>query len=679
LLAADTGLPLDLSDVEWRTLDGTNNNLELPDQGAARTQQIRFGYGDRFPDENGDQIITAPQGENPRTISNELHAQSGDVLSERQLTDWIFTWGQFVTHDMDLTLTGTQWNVLSDGSTGNFNIPVTDPGDPLFPFIPFNRSEFAEGTGENDVRRDVVNSVTSYIDASQVYGSDAERAAALRTFEGGKLLLDANGMLPLNDVGLPNDDALGLGDELFLAGDIRANEQVGLTASHTLFAREHNRLADQIAETYPDLTDEEIYQFARRIVGAQMQIITYEEYLPAMLGFDLAPSPEDAVYNSETDASITNSFAHGAFRFGHSQISEESLLVNGDGETVDSIGIRDAFFNPDFFKSDPANLDLLLKGLASQVAQENDLLHVDGVRNNLFGPPGAGGLDLAALDIQRGRDHGLPDYNNLRDRYGLEAVTSFAEITSDPEIQAKLEEVFGNVDNIDLFTGALAEDHLPGSSAGELIHAIVGNQFERLRDGDRFFYTQDAFLQSEEVARVIDLETVTLANIIRWNTGVSNIQDNVFFESSVLIVEAPESGASVSIIVNERFVTVIDNETGGIIARQSQDDVSRVIFAGSNSSQDTVNLFMANANSSLENGVEVYGGDSADDVLRLYGRLAHDDFTVSNGAASVNENDVLFSDIESLEIATLLGRDTVDVEDDLPFDVIVRLWHDPTS
>ena len=194
------------------------------------------------------------------------------------------------------------------------------------------------------------------------------------------------------------------------------------------------------------------------------------------------------------------------FRFGHSQINEATLLVNNTGQTVGSLSIRDAFFNPNFLKDDPANVGRMLKGLASQVGQENDLLLVDGIRNNLFGPPGAGGLDLAALDIQRGRDHGLPDYNNLRDTYGLARVTSFAEISSDPAIQAKLQQLFGNVDNIDPFVGALAEDHLPGSSVGPLINAVVGNQFERLRDGDRFFYTNDAFLQSDAVRRILDLD-----------------------------------------------------------------------------------------------------------------------------------------------------------------------------
>ena len=85
---------IDLTAIEWRTINGTNNNEAFPNQGAAETQQIRFGYGDRFVDDNGDVIITPPQRANPRTISNAIHSQSASVASERGLTDWIFQWGQ---------------------------------------------------------------------------------------------------------------------------------------------------------------------------------------------------------------------------------------------------------------------------------------------------------------------------------------------------------------------------------------------------------------------------------------------------------------------------------------------------------------------------------------------------------------------------------------------------------
>jgi hypothetical protein len=693
---------INLTGVEWRTIDGTGNNAALPTQGAAETEQIRFGYGNRFPDDNGDFIITAPQRANPRTISNAIHAQAGSAPSQRGLTDWAFQWGQWITHDLDLTRTGAQFDRRSDGTVGDFRIPIEDPNDPLGPRpIPFNRSEFAPGTGVNGENREVVNSITSYIDASLVYGSDAVRAAALRTFQGGRLKTSAGGLLPLNTPGLPNADQFGAGAALFLAGDVRANEQIGLTVVHTLFVREHNRLAARIAQLQPHLNDEQIYQLARRLVGAEIQKITYEEYLPAMLGYDFAPDAADAAYRTDVDASITNSFAHAIFRFGHSQISERTQLVNNAGQTVGSLSIRDAFFNPDILKDNPGNVGRILKGLASQVGQENDLLLVDGIRNNLFGPPGAGGLDLAALDIQRGRDHGLPDYNNLRGNYGLEEVTRFDQISSDPAVQAMLEQLYGNVDNIDAFVGALAEDHLPGSSAGPLIHAVVANQFSRLRDGDRFFYTEDPLLSSAEVRQILDLDGVTLAQVIRWNTGVTNLQDNVFFDKSVLIYEAPDAGANVSVIAAAGFVSIVDNQTGRVLALRSLDDVSSVVLVGSDTAADVFNMFLGAANGGLEGGVTAYAGDSAADRLNVFGLpFINDTFGVTGGTVSanmtavndsdvvversveardvaVNGNRVLGTGFETTRLVTLGGSDAI--LDPLSLALVANVWNPLSS
>ncbi|MEZ6079368.1 MAG: peroxidase family protein [Pirellulaceae bacterium] len=141
-------------------------------------------------------------------------------------------------------------------------------------------------------------------------------------------------------------------------------------------------------------------------------------------------------------------------------------------------------------------IDTLLKYEASTQAQEVDLEVVDSLRNALFGPPGSGGLDLAALNIRRGRDHGLSDYNTTRQAYGLRAVNSFAEITSDVDLQDKLEPLYGDVNNIDLWVGLLAEDHVRGSSVGELTQTIIVDQFGRLRVGDRFWY-ENTFRGSE--------------------------------------------------------------------------------------------------------------------------------------------------------------------------------------
>ncbi|MFM8425647.1 MAG: peroxidase family protein, partial [Chloroflexota bacterium] len=175
--------------------------------------------------------------------------------------------------------------------------------------------------------------------------------------------------------------------------------------------------------------------------------------------------------------------------------------------------------------------------LASDNAQEIDPIVVDDVRNFLFGEPGQGGFDLASLNIQRGRDHGLADYNTVREAYGLERITSFDQITSDPALQAKLASTYGSVDNIDLWIGGLAEDHLPDSSMGETFTAILVDQFVRLRAGDRFWYQYS--LPNRLVQQI---ENTTLADIIRRNTDITKLQENVFFfNASTVMVELSET------------------------------------------------------------------------------------------------------------------------------------------
>src|SRR5215212_8533946 len=534
-----------------RTIDGTSNNLTPGriTQGAANTDILRFGYAGDYPDGYGDQIYgtaSTPVRPNARTISNTLSAQNGSVPNNRNLSDWVVQWGQFLTHDMDLTTTSSANNALFSGGVGNFSIPITAANDPLGPnAIPFNRSNYNPNTGTTalvptppgappgapNLRpnwREQINSVTSYIDASNVYGSDATRANALRTFSDGKLVTSANGLLPgINTAGLANDDPLGLGNQLFLAGDIRANEQAGLTATHALFIREHNRLAGLIKTNSPASNDETIYQTARKIVGAEMQAITYKEFLPALMG-PSAPSPAAFAYNNNVDASITNSFSTAFFRFGHSMQSPEIKLTDNSGATVGSLSLRSAFFNPSILKNDPGKVDLILKGLASQVSQENDVLLVDDIRNFLFGPPGAGGLDLGALDIQRGRDHGILDFNALRPAYGLQPLNSVNALTSDPALRTKLLAVYGNINNIDAFIGGIAENHIPGTSIGPMLMASFQDQFSRLRDGDRFFYTGDAELRAALIGSIINIDTIRLSDIIALNTGINNLQPNVF-------------------------------------------------------------------------------------------------------------------------------------------------------
>ena len=183
----------------------------------------------------------------------------------------------------------------------------------------------------------------------------------------------------------------------------------------------------------------------------------------------------------------------------------------------------------------------MLLGLASQEAQEVDILIVNDVRNVLAGPPGVAGLDLAAFDIQRGRDHGLPSYNETRVGLGLSAVTSFADITSDVFVQERFASIYDSVDDIDLWIGGLAENHFNGGIVGELFHTIIADQFSRTRDGDRFFYLNDDHLLS----LAPDIGSTTLSDIIRRNSTITNIQDNAF----VVAKDVPEPSAMFSLLV----------------------------------------------------------------------------------------------------------------------------------
>ena len=338
-------------------------------------------------------------------------------------------------------------------------------------------------------------------------------------------------LLPLNTLGLPNDNPTRIQPEnkLFVAGDVRANEQVGLTAAHTLFVREHNRLAEEIGQQLdngdPELVDlfEEsglsegdfIYEAARRVVGAEIQAITYNEFLPLLLGNNALGNYSG--YDPTVDAGISNEFSTAAFRFGHTMLSP--TLQNG---TDDGLELRDTFFNPNLVQE--GGVDSLLLGLASQEAQEVDAQVIDDVRNFLFGAPGSGGLDLPSLNIQRGRDHGIGSYTEVREDLGLDPITNFAQITSDPEVQAQLESAYGSVDQVDLWVGGLAEDHVNGAIVGETFQVILLDQFTRLRDGDRFYYENDQLLS----VLAPDIEDTTLSDVILANSSITSIQDNAF-------------------------------------------------------------------------------------------------------------------------------------------------------
>ncbi|MEB3213344.1 MAG: peroxidase family protein [Leptolyngbyaceae bacterium] len=485
-------------------IDGRGNNLLNREWGAARTNFI-----DTVPLEYGNGFSTPAGGDRPnaRVISNTISQQEGIVPDPRGLTNLIWAWGQFLDHDITLNPD------IQEGRLVNIPIPTNDPALNPGNVISLRESEFDPATGTNARNpRRLTNAITAFVDGSNVYGSSEEELNALRAFVGGQLRISEGNLLPIE---------LENGRPQFLAGDGRANENAVLTSMHTLFVREHNRLAAELAETHPRWNDEQIFQRARQINIAQIQNITFNEYLPTLLGEEL---PDYEGYDSQVNPSIERVFANAAFRLGHTQLTSIIPQLAPDGRPSGAdLRLSDIFF-PGVDLVQEQDIGGFIRGVASTQSQRVDNLVIEDVRSLLFGEgPNSPARDLAAINIERGRLNGLADYNTVRETYGLSRVTSFSQISSDPQIQQTLQNLYGSVDNIDAFVGFLAEDLQPDSSVGETIGVILREQFTRLRDGDRFYFENSLLPQEAEVIR-----QTTLSDIIRRNTDTDIIQDNAF-------------------------------------------------------------------------------------------------------------------------------------------------------
>ncbi len=575
-----------------RTIDGSGNNQALNDYGKTHITFERL-VNANYQADGYSMVNNLP---NPRHISNMLCAQTGNHPSSRNLSMYMFTWLQFLDHDITLT-------EISDNDFAPIPVPQ---GDPFFDpantgtqVIPFTRVAFADNTGISANPRQQINEITAWIDGSNVYGADQFRADWLRSFQQGKLKVSpsSNGdLLPCNtttgdcndpvDTNAPfsdgEQDRCGNPVKVFVAGDVRANEQPGLTALHTLFVREHNRICDELVAN-GQTNDEENYQYARRMVIGMLQSITYNEVLPA-LGIQLN---NYSGYQPNTSPNIFNEFATAAYRLGHTMIASHIPFLNEDCTNASSLSgcgsgtvgifgganclsgcgsttmtgaieLRDAFFNPSILGNN--GLETILLGLSTVTQQEVDLQVVDDVRNFLFGAPGSGGLDLAAVNIHRGRDHGLADFNSIRTALGLSSLTSFNQITSNTAVANALASVYQNdINAIDAWIGMLAEDHLPNSEVGPCLHALLKLQFENIRDADRFWFEHDNELSNSEKTAI---GATRLADIVKKNTTLNNLSD-VFFTENCQTQYCTASGANTNYEYIDKVVFGSINNTSG--------------------------------------------------------------------------------------------------------------------
>src|SRR5712691_1861156 len=601
------------SGIEFRSLDGGGNNLVHPTWGQAGTQYTRVAA----PPAYADGISAIEGGPSARYVSNRIFNDiRQNIFSENGVSQIGWLWGQFIDHTLDLR------NETPGEPAG---IPFAPTSvDPLeafkndFPTIDFSRTVGDPTTGTSTANpRQQINTVNSFIDAWDVYGGTASRLDWTRagTVDGDPTNNSASLLLP--DGYLPFANARGNADTApamdlmgpltgnkagaVVAGDVRANENTGLTAIQTLFAREHNRIVAKLDAnpSTKNFSNQMKFDIARRVVGAEQQYITYNEFLPAM-GVDL---PKYQGYQAGVDPSVSNEFATVGFR-AHSQIHGtmeplaplgtysqaqlDAFAAKGMTQEPDTtqihlvIPLSLAFGNPSLLRD--VGVGPLLKGLAGERQYKNYEQIDNQLRSVLFQIPSNNtaqclGLpdpncfsvvsDLGAIDVARGRDHGIPLYNKLRQAYGLPVKTSFTDITGESSdafpagigvsdlssldftqlrdmagnviplddqenavvglrrstLAARLTAVYGSVDNVDAFVGMVAEPHAPGAELGGLQLAIWKKQFAALRDGDRFFYANDDYLKT--VGHYgIDFKK-TLAQVIEDNSDAT-VQADVF-------------------------------------------------------------------------------------------------------------------------------------------------------
>jgi hypothetical protein len=629
---------------EKQSLDGSDNNLSHPSWGRGGTDYLRMA-----PAHYADGHSTPVSGPDPRYVSNrifndEVFDDSGggpfgvNIFSETQDSQWGWTWGQFLDHDFGIRLGGLPTD--RQGETANLPINSSDPLESVSGTgsVPFVRSAPAVGTGVTNARQQV-NMESSYIDASNIYGSDPQRLEWLREGPVDGDMRNNGAHLLLPDGYLPRRDARGdpatapkmeINGRLqsdpngaIVAGDPRANENMALTATQTMFAREHNRIVDSLPKY---LSEEQKFQIARRVVIAEIQYITYSEFLPS-LGITL---PAYRGYNPSVNATLSNEFATAGYR-AHSMVhsgmpvtAETSRYTQAQLDSFEAQGLEVIYSedhktftmdvplgflldNPQLLKQ--VQVGPLLQTVGVKAQYKNDEMIDHDLRNVLCSPDGVEPKcvsDLGAIDLARGRDHGLPTYNDMRRAYGLPKRTSFTQITgeasdafpSDPQLTpgneindpdsidftsitnlfgsqsglvtigdnttdvnyvrrtplaARLKAIYGSVDKVDAFVGMLSEPHSARSQFGELQQAIWTKEFQRLRDGDRFFYgNQLADLNAIRKAYGIDYRR-NLGDLIATDTDIprSGLSGNVFFVKG----RVPPTGCQVKFTVDSQTGT----------------------------------------------------------------------------------------------------------------------------
>ncbi|CAH2085944.1 unnamed protein product [Euphydryas editha] len=528
--------------IPYKKVGGECNNQKNLDWGAVNT-----GYERLLPPDYSDGIwairnsITGLPLPSARTVSSALILEGNRPSGTLNLMFMQF--GQFITHDIStgVVVSLDNGDAISCCFGNGKLIPVQLQHWACAPIVVDKKDIFYGQFGQqclNFVRTQLaprsdctvgyakqMNGVTHYTDLSHLYGSIEEKILELRA-PGGllKTFKDFGRDLPPLT---KRKECLNMHDgaACFESGDNHGNQIISLTVLQTIWTREHNRIARALSKINPTWEDIKIFFETRRILQAVYQHIIYNEYLPLLLGprmmgmFGLRSTPGySSSYDPNVNPSLTVEFASAAMRFGHSTVDDQLTVLSPQHKGIyESIFIPEVMFQPSRLRLKPF-LDRFLIGMSWQPMQSVDPLVSESLSRYMFHGGSPFGLDLAAINIQRGRDYGVRSYNAYRKLIGMKPFKHFHQFA--PSAAQRLSSVYASPEDIDLWVGGLLEEPVEGGVVGPTFANIIADQFSRLKAGDRYFYDNapDVNPGAFTPSQLKEIKKVTLSRIICDNS-----------------------------------------------------------------------------------------------------------------------------------------------------------------
>ncbi|XP_050059188.1 peroxidase-like isoform X3 [Aphis gossypii] len=546
------------SSAKYRSMDGTCNNLQNPLWGSSFSPYIRLDKA-YYADGNFSMRVQFRDGKplpSARTLQVGIfwmQTPSWDIpdINNYQVNQF----GQYLAHD--ITLMPSNFAVPPNDCCevqGQKNIPLScqavikvEANDPSYSIInktclPFKRAMTAAIDFNCPIFPQIpFNQQTAFIDASQLYGPTPKKAASLRSFQGGKLKTEEiNGQKFGIQVQRNGSKLCGGRNNVnycFNRGDVRNNQHFGLILYEETFLRFHNLITDLLIELNPHWIDETLYHEGRRIVIAFEEIIVYRDYLPILLGKDYCDSvglslskDNKTVYDPTIMPQLAVEFSAAAFRIPHNvapmfyYFLDQNYDVTEIYKLNEFMGIADQIV--------PINkLEELLRGMCYNQGRSPLPNYNPLITSRLFHGwvKGAADQDLASIDVQRGRDSGIPPYYKFREICGFKNITSFNDLDI-----GRLQLFYDSVFDIDFIVGALLEKNVEGGMVGETARCIIADSFFRSRNGDRFFFDVPDQPGSFTEEQLDVLWSLDLSQLFCLTTNIDQLPVDIFKPLEVL-------------------------------------------------------------------------------------------------------------------------------------------------